>query len=172
MTDWATILRFHGDRVWRTIYRILNHDADAHDCYQETFFSAWQLDKLQSIDHWEPLLDCLATRKAIDRLRKRFRDISRMKSVDTISEPVASSIDPSQSIYRTELLNRLRVELQNLPEKQAEVFWLSCVEEWPNDQIAKQMTISSGEVRVLLHRARSRLQTIFATEQSSIAENP
>src|SRR5687767_8295772 len=43
MADWAAILAEHGPRVWRTAFRVLNHSADAHDCYQETFLAAWQL---------------------------------------------------------------------------------------------------------------------------------
>jgi len=44
-----------------------------------------------------------------------------------------------------------------LPEKKAEVFWLSCIEGISHPQIAEVMTVAVGEVRVLLHRARKRL---------------
>ena len=42
MTDWRTILAEHGPAVWRTVYRLLDHHADALDCYQDTFLAAWR----------------------------------------------------------------------------------------------------------------------------------
>ena len=40
MTDWSQIVQEHGPLVWRTAYRLLNHEADAADCFQRTFVSA------------------------------------------------------------------------------------------------------------------------------------
>jgi RNA polymerase sigma-70 factor (ECF subfamily) len=71
-----------------------------------------------------------------------------------------------------ELLDHLRAELARLPEKQAQVVWLRCVEEWSHGQVAEQLAISTGEVRVLLHRARARLQQLFATKPAPIVEKP
>ena len=42
MSDWPSILAEHGPTVWRTIYRLLDHHADALDCYQETLLAAWR----------------------------------------------------------------------------------------------------------------------------------
>jgi RNA polymerase sigma-70 factor (ECF subfamily) len=58
-------------------------------------------------------------------------------------------------------MNRVRCGMAELPEKQAEVFWLSCLEGLSNHQIAARMQIPPGEVRVLLHRARTRLGAIL-----------
>jgi DNA-directed RNA polymerase specialized sigma24 family protein len=43
------------------------------------------------------------------------------------------------------------------------VFWLSCVEGLAHPQIALQMNITTNEVGVLLHRARSRLGALLGT---------
>src|SRR5262249_17536101 len=42
MIDWGAILAEHGSTVWRTVYRLLDHHADALDCYQKTFLTAFQ----------------------------------------------------------------------------------------------------------------------------------
>jgi DNA-directed RNA polymerase specialized sigma24 family protein len=47
--------------------------------------------------------------------------------------------------------------MAELPEKQAEVFWLSCVEGLTHQEIAGRMQLPAGESRVLLHRARAGL---------------
>ena len=97
MVDWSEILAKHGPQVWRTTYRILRHHADAYDCYQETFLAAWQLGQLRQITDWGPLLTCLATRKAIDRLRQRGRMTARTESLESVPEPAGESGDPFQA---------------------------------------------------------------------------
>ena len=124
MADWAALLAEHGPRVWRTAFRILNHHADAHDCYQDVFLAACQIAPRDPAD-WGRILTCLATRKAIDRLR---------------------------------------AGLAGLPGKQAEVVWLSCVERLTHREIADQLRIPTGEVRVLLHRGLQRLREHLAPD--------
>jgi RNA polymerase sigma-70 factor (ECF subfamily) len=157
MTDWASILAEHGPTVWRTVFRLLNHDADALDCYQETFLAALRFAKQQSIADWPSFLASLATRRAMDRLRQRYRSRSRAIPIDQIPEPCSEVDGPLLQARANELMDRMREGMSELPDKQAEVFWLSCLEGLSHGQIAELMQIPPGEVRVLLHRARSRL---------------
>ena len=172
MVDWSEILAKHGPQVWRTTYRILRHHADAYDCYQETFLAVWQLTRIRRITEWGPLLTCLATRKAIDRLRQRGRVAARTESLESVPEPIGEFADPLQAARFEELIDHLRFGIAELPEKQAEVAWLSCVEELSHQEIAIQLEIPTGEVRVLLHRARARLRHHFAPEFTDRVEEP
>ncbi len=172
MADWVVILAEHGPHVWRTIYRVLRHRDDASDCYQETFLTAWKLAQERTISDWAPLLTCLATRKAIDRLRQKSRAAVRMAALDLVPEPVGAPTDPLQAAQFAELIDRLRAGLTTLPGKQAEVAWLSCAEEMTPKEIAAQLAIPVGEIRVLLHRARTRLRQCFAPELTDGAEKP
>jgi RNA polymerase sigma-70 factor (ECF subfamily) len=171
MADWTAILAEHGPRVWRTVFRALGHAADAQDCYQETFLAAWQIARSSQVKDWAALLTCLATRKAIDRLRMRVRAARRSEPLDAIPEP-AMNHDPAGNLRVAELLDRLRAGLTELPDKQAEVVWLSCVEGLSHQEISDQLQISTGEVRVLLHRGRERLQRRFASELTDSQEGP
>jgi outer membrane lipoprotein-sorting protein len=54
MTDWSEVVRRHGPIVWKTAYRLLNHEADAADCFQNTFVSAWELSRAEAVRN-EPL---------------------------------------------------------------------------------------------------------------------
>ena len=172
MADWAAILAEHGPHVWQTTYRVLRHHDDARDCYQETFLTAWQLSQVRPIAEWAPLLTCLATRKAIDRLRQRFRAAGRTESLGSVPEPVGAVADPLRAARLEELIDHLRVGLTGLPEKQAEVAWLTCVEGMSHQDIADHLGLPTGEVRVLLHRARIRLRQHFAPELTDVAEGP
>jgi RNA polymerase sigma-70 factor (ECF subfamily) len=161
MIDWASILAVHGSRVWRTVYRLLDHDADALDCYQETFLAALQIPEPEAIDDWSSFLVSLATRRAMDRLRQRYRFRTRCVAIDAVPEPSGEADNPLQQAQANELMNRVRRGMAELAEKQAEVFWLSCLEGLSNHQIAGRMQVPPGEVRVLLHRARTRLGALL-----------
>jgi RNA polymerase sigma-70 factor (ECF subfamily) len=158
MTDWREIVAKHGSVVWRTAYRVLNHHADALECYQDTFLAAWQFVERRSVDDWASFLVCLATRRATDRLRRRYRERSRFRSIDADIASSAGADCPIRGAIASELMDRVRAGMAELPPKQAEVFWLSCVEGLSHQDIGIQLRISSGEVRVLLHRARSHLR--------------
>jgi RNA polymerase sigma-70 factor (ECF subfamily) len=161
MADWPFILAEHGATVWRTVYRLLDHHADALDCYQETFLAAWRFAEREPVADWPSLLISLATRRAMDRLRQRYRDRVRVIAIDSVREPGSDADCPVRHASAKELMDRLRAGMAELPDKQAEVFWLSCVEGLPHQQISGRMEIPPGEVRVLLHRARTRLRAVL-----------
>src|SRR5262249_61227424 len=94
MIDWASILAEHGSRVWRTVYRLLDHHADALDCYQETFLAALQFADPQAIADWSAFLVSLATRRAMDRLRQRYRSRSHLIPIANVPEPSSGADNP------------------------------------------------------------------------------
>ena len=161
MTDWPLILAEHGPGVWRTVYRLLDHHADAQDCYQDIFLAAWRFAERQPVAEWASFLTTLATRRAIDRLRQRYRDRTRVIAIDGVPEPSSDAESPLGHAGATELMDRMRAGLAELPDKQAEVFWLSCVEGLSHQQISSRMEVPPGEVRVLLHRARTHLRAVL-----------
>jgi RNA polymerase sigma-70 factor (ECF subfamily) len=71
-----------------------------------------------------------------------------------------------------ELLDKLRAGLAELPEKQAEVVWLSAMEGLTHHEISEQLRISVGEVRVLLHRGRQRLRERLLPETTENRRSP
>ena len=55
----------------------------------------------------------------------------------------------------------VRRELANLPQRQAEAFWLSCVEEMTYEEVGRQLGIDASTVGVLIHRARLHLRKVL-----------
>ena len=157
MIDWRSILAEHGSAVWRTAYRLLNNHADATDCCQETFLAAWQFAQSEPIRDWAAFLANLATKRAIDELRRRYRSQSRFLEIANVPEPASEAGCPLQQARTAELMDHVRRLMAELPDKQSEVFWLSCIEELSNQHISDRLQLSAGEVRVLLHRARKHL---------------
>jgi RNA polymerase sigma-70 factor (ECF subfamily) len=157
MSDWRTLVADHGPTVWRTVYRIVADHADALDCFQETFLSAYESPQRESVRDWAAYLTTLAARRAIDRLRERDRLGRRVTSLDHAPPPMAREPDPADQAVAIELMDQVRRALAGMADRQAEVFWLSCVEGLSHHQIATQLQSTPGTIRVLLHRARTSL---------------
>jgi RNA polymerase sigma-70 factor (ECF subfamily) len=172
MIDWGAILAQHGPTVWRTVYRLLDHHDDALDGYQETFLAAFRFAHAHRVEDWSSFLVSLATRRAMDRLRQRYRSGRRSLPLDAVPEPASEVDGPIQQARASELMQRVREEMTELPQKQAEVFWLSCLEGLSHQQIADLLEVPPGEVRVLLHRARARLGTALNLDQLHERETP
>lgn len=157
MTDWGSIVARYGPDTWRIVYRILAHHADAWDCYQEVFLEVFRSPPRAPVRDWGAYLGTLASRRAIDRLRQRIRLRDLALAIDRVPVPEAIASPPHERLVAVELMGRLRLALAALPGRQAEVFWLSCVEGLRHEQIAAQLRITPCAVRMFLKRARSTL---------------
>jgi RNA polymerase sigma-70 factor (ECF subfamily) len=163
MTDWSQIVEQHGPMVWKTVYRLVHHDADAADCFQRTFLAALELSQAQTVRHWPALLRRLATARALDLLRQRRRQAGRLQPLvaDSAVSPLAAQ--PGAAAQASELAGQLRLALAELDDRQAQVFCLACLEGCSYEEIAAQLGITVNHVGVLLTRARSSLQERLRT---------
>jgi RNA polymerase sigma-70 factor (ECF subfamily) len=160
MSNLDAIVAAHSEAVWRTAYRLLNHYDDARDCHQETFLAAMRLAEGSEVHNWRTALLAIATRRAIDRLRARYRDRQAQDAHSqhferTTIEPPAARIEWS------ELREQVRTALATLPPQQAEAFWLRHLEQLTVDEVSEQMAIEPGHVRVLVHRAAVALRDLL-----------
>lgn len=162
MTDWPQITQTHGPLVWKIVWRLLNNDADASDCFQETFVAAFEFSRRQPVLNWPGLLTRLATSRAINRLRKRKQQAAIALSLDQASGVADRSIAPPETAQENELLVRLREGLAELPADQAQACCLRFLENHSYEQIADDLQVSVNHVGVLLHRAKASLRLQLA----------
>jgi len=161
--EWPAIVRDHGAIVWKTAYRLLGHEADAADCFQETFVSAMDVAGRQQVENWPGLLQKLATSRALDQLRRRMREAQRRTRDVSWDRMTAAGEGPLQEAMDSELGDRLRAALCELTPKEAAVFCLRWLSELSYEEIASQLGLSVGGVGVTLHRARARLQELLGS---------
>jgi RNA polymerase sigma factor (sigma-70 family) len=162
MHDWQEVRRQYGRVVFGAVYRILKRHDEALDCYQEVFLEAFQQCGDRSVRNWAALLRWLAVRRALDRLRKERRAATRLDAGEDTALLPAGRADPSAELEFRELVDRVRLEVARLPERQAEAFWLHCVEELSNEEVAEQLGTDAKTVAVLVHRARAGLRNMLA----------
>jgi len=75
--------------------------------------------------------------------------------------PPADCPEPGELAEKSELADRLRQALAELPAQQAEAFCLCCVEGMMYREAAGAMNLKSATVGVLIHRARARLKSLI-----------
>ena len=160
MSEISEIVVEHADTVWRIAVRLLNNEQDALDCYQQTFLEATRL-RQESVNSWRSLLCSIATRRAMDLLRKRYQ--YRKVFVHSRVEP-AVDVPPDRSLMDEEFREQIRKVLATLPKQQAEAFWLRHLEQQSPSEIAEQLDIRVGHVRVLIHRAIQHLRKEMTQE--------
>lgn len=156
--DWQIIIEKHGPAVWQTAYRLLGNRTDAADCFQETFICALEISQRQRIRSFSALLRRLATTRAIDQLRRRFRR-SHCEAVSTAVP--STNPGPAQMAQQQELIARLRELLTQLQPQETQVFCLRYLNDMSYRQIAKALSIKTNTAGVLLHRARAKLRQSF-----------
>jgi RNA polymerase sigma factor (sigma-70 family) len=185
MNDLEEVRSRYGRLVWSTVYRVLRDHAESLDCYQDVFCELLQraekgtgpicakhpegrsgkLDlspfpSPREVKNWPAYLRWLATHRAIDRLRSRQRRQGRLDPGDTAIVP-SSAPGPSETAQLNELAKLVRHELTKLPQRQAEAFWLACIEEMTYEEVGRQLGVTTSTVGGLVHRARRRLRDVL-----------
>jgi len=156
--NWRIIVKKHGPIVWQTAYRLLGSDADAADCFQETFVSALKVSRRQRVRNFQALLVRLATTRAIDKLRQRFSNSQACTDAADLATVPSANPSPVQQAQMDELAERLRKALAKLPPQEAQVFCLRYLNDMSYRQIAKELGIQTNAAGVLLHRAKTKLR--------------
>jgi len=159
--DWQVIIKKHGPVVWQTAYRLLGNHADAADCFQETFVSALEFCQRQRVRNFPALLARLATARAIDQLRRRFRRSRSETDPADWAALQSTNPCPAQRAQQKELTDWLRESLSKLPPQEAQAFCLRYLNDMSYRQIANELDIKTNAAGVLLHRARAKLRESF-----------
>jgi RNA polymerase sigma-70 factor (ECF subfamily) len=104
MMNWPEIVKQHGPLVWQTAYRLLCHEADTWDCFQDAFLDAVALARKEAILSWPALLKRLAVTRSLNRLRQRRREAKRVQPLQ--GDPACSREPaPDEAARRLDLAN-------------------------------------------------------------------
>ena len=86
---------------------------------------------------------------------------ARVEPVDNTAGSFADrpeNHEPVLAAETSELADHLRQALNELDDRQAQVFCLACLEGWSYEEIAGQLDLNVNHVGVLLNRARTILR--------------
>jgi len=161
------LIRPYERMVYLTLFSIVKNETEAEDGAQETVISAYRhLASFRGDAKFSTWLVTIAINEGRKRLRK-----AKGAAEESIEEEVeahegdyspAPLTDwreiPLEALERKELREALRVAVAELPDIYRQVFTLRDLEELNVEETAQALGITTGAVKVRLHRARMMLQ--------------
>jgi RNA polymerase sigma factor (sigma-70 family) len=163
---WETIVRTHGEAVFRLAFLLLSDAADAEDVAQEVFMRAFR--SLDRFDRSRPLRPWLM-RIAMNLARNRRRSVARyLTAVERWfrleGRPSFSSHSAGSSGVSDDERHDLRRAVDRLVETDREVVYLRYFVELGEAEAAAALGVPVGTVKSRLSRALARLREIVNAE--------
>lgn len=169
--DIEHLAQAHGRAVFHAAYRVLGDSAQAEDVQQGVFMRMLENPRRAKVDHWGAYLCAMATRLAIDEIRRgqRWQRVAeRFRVLPKAAEPL-----PQEVLADDARADRLRRALALLPRRQAQCFALRFFDGLSLEAIAESLSVTSNAVSVSLNRATKALkQRIDANESTHVVETP
>jgi len=155
------------DKIFRVALRVTLDRAEAEDITQETLIRVWtHREQWSEIANMEAYCLTIARRMALDHLKRKkperldaFADLSG--STAPTSKPDALTTDalsPDEALDQKQRMETLRRLIDQLPEVQRTILQLRDIEGMRYDEIARVTGLSETQVKVYLHRARTKVR--------------
>lgn len=163
----------YADYLYNYAVSRVNDSDLAKDLVQETFFAGLKSAKnFQGKSTERTWLVSILKRKVIDHYRKinskKGKAEVRMSFYDSgedegnwIEERVPQSWknETEKSIENEELKSQIDICIDKLPKKYAVVFRMKTILEIETEEICKELEITSSNLWVMIHRARTQLRS-------------
>jgi RNA polymerase sigma-70 factor (ECF subfamily) len=159
------LVRCHQDRLYNTVYRMVDNAEDAQDVVQEAFLHAYQsLESFKGDSLFFTWLYRIAVNSAISFKRKK-RVMVRIDGPngDTVIEPLDSSelTRPGHALEQAEQEQRIQKALSRLSSEHRVVLVLKDMEGQKYEEMAEALGVPIGTIRSRLHRARLELREVL-----------
>lgn len=157
----AAVFDRHGDRVWRHVWRMMQHRQDTEDVVSATFAEAWRRRARVRIvdDSLLPWLLVTATncaRNASRGNRRLERLVAHIPRADDAPDAADVVADRSEAdAAKVAVTDALRA----LSPADASLIALVMLEDVPLADAARALGMGYGAAKTRIHRARGRLRT-------------
>lgn len=156
----------YQDRLYNTIYRLVDHAEDAQDIVQDAFVSAYQsLKSFKGDSQFFTWLYRIAVNTAISAKRKQRQPLPIQvgRTGDEGIDPVDPSEGnrPDHALERADEGRRIQAALQRLSPEHRAVLILKDMEGQKYEEMAEILGVPIGTVRSRLHRARLELRELL-----------
>ena len=178
----AMITRYHGPLMRLAMVYVRDHGV-AEDVVQETWLTCLRsLDRFEGRSSLKTWIFGILMNIARSRRRKESRVLpfsslfsrdlsdSRRPTVDPhrfgskglwVTPPDSWSNLPESRVINQEAVDRVKVAIEGLPEKQREVVVLRDVAGMDPDEVCQLLSISAANQRVRLHRGRAAVRRVL-----------
>jgi RNA polymerase sigma-70 factor, ECF subfamily len=165
------LVRHHQDRLYNTVYRLVDHAEDAHDVVQEAFLNAYlSLDSFKGDSQFFTWLYRIAVNTAISLKRKQraVLSIHAGRNGEGAIEPADSSefSRPEHAAEQADQEVRIQTALNRLSPEHRAVLVLKDMEGQKYETMAEILQVPIGTIRSRLHRARTELREVLEKDEA------
>jgi RNA polymerase sigma factor (sigma-70 family) len=148
----------HSKEVYNTIYRLVNHTAEAEDLLQETFVAAFNaIGRFEHTGGFRAWIKRIAINKSLSYLRKKKIRMVELEPASTRIEE-EDPIDEKAFAFKVE---EVKQAIDALPDGFRTIVQLYLFENIPHAEIGEMLGLTNTTVRVQYHRAKQKiLQTL------------
>ncbi|MHB1422086.1 MAG: sigma-70 family RNA polymerase sigma factor [Gemmataceae bacterium] len=164
------LVRRYQDRLFKSVYRLVENTEDAEDVVQEAFLNAYQsLDGFKGDSLFFTWLYRIAINTAISHKRKH-RVLARLE-IGREDKPAMEPFDPSaesrpeHALEQAEQETRVRQALARLSPDHRAVLVMKDLEEQKYETMAEILQVPIGTIRSRLHRARLELRELLKNSE-------
>ncbi|MBN1464681.1 sigma-70 family RNA polymerase sigma factor [candidate division KSB1 bacterium] len=154
------------DQIYHFIYRMVKDKAQAEDLTQETFIKAFRaLASFNSDYAFSTWLYKIAANNCIDYFRKKKLATSslnmpvKVKDGELQRDFPVEECGPETELISKEQTSHIRIAIDALPEKYKQAIILRHSQDKSYEEIAEQLEIPLGTVKVRIFRAREMLKS-------------
>ena len=145
-----------SDRLFRLALRITMNRAEAEDVVQDTLLKVWeQRSQWEQIENLEAFAIAICRNRALDVTKRAGRNTASLDKVDNGQWSMANGQSALEAREEISLIRRL---MDDLPEVQRTIMLLRDIEGKTYQEIAKILDINETQVKVYLHRARTKIK--------------
>ncbi len=164
-----TLTKKYQQQVFFLLLKMVNNNSEAEDLTQEAFAKAFSsLKSFNNTFAFSNWLYKIATNNCIDAIRKnKMQTFSLDKNLynddndEYRYEIPDSSPQPDKALIHLQRINFVKEAIQSLPEKYKKVITMRHLEEKDYDEIAKELKLPVGTVKVHIFRGRELLNQIL-----------
>ena len=160
------LMKRYERRIFGYLLRSVRNYEDAEELTLEVFFKAYR-----ALNSWEPKakfstwLYTIASNLSIDYHRSKSRKpVFMLEDEDVIEKRLVAtdiSSNPEKHLEDKECGRIIREAVDELSSKQKAVFMLTRYEGLQIKEVAETLGLAEGTVKIHLHRAMKKLQTIL-----------
>jgi RNA polymerase sigma-70 factor, ECF subfamily len=164
------LVRRYQDRLYNTVYRLLDNADDAQDVVQDAFVNAYQsLDGFKGDSQFFTWLYRIAVNTAISHKRKQrlTLSINAVRNGEGRVEPLDTSdaSRPGHALERVEEERRVQQALNRLSVEHRTVLIMKDMEGQKYEAMAEILGVPIGTIRSRLHRARTELRELLEQQE-------
>jgi len=143
-----------SDRLYRLALRITMNRAEAEDVVQDTLLKVWEhRNEWEQINNLEAFAIATCRNRALDIVKRAGRKTENLDEMAHFSSPT-----PHEQLVANEEISLVRRLMDDLPEVQRTIMLLRDIEGKTYQEIAQTLNISETQVKVYLHRARTKIK--------------